>query len=64
MLPFDLRIPLFVGRALEEKTGSMKLRNLQGALAGPKMAYLFKITSAFEFSVLTLTVLGLGLSKS
>jgi hypothetical protein len=38
--------------------------NLQRAIAGLKMAYLSKITSAFEFSVLTLTVPGFELPKS
>jgi hypothetical protein len=33
--------------------------NLKTAVAGPKMAHLVKITAAFEFSVLTLTVPGL-----
>jgi hypothetical protein len=33
--------------------------NLKTAVAGPKMAHLAKITAAFEFSVLTLTVPGL-----
>jgi hypothetical protein len=33
--------------------------NLKTALAGPKMAHLSKITLAFEFSVLPLTVPGL-----
>ena len=32
---------------------------LKTAVAGPKMAHLAKITLAFEFSVLTLTVPGL-----
>jgi hypothetical protein len=32
---------------------------LKTAVAGPKMAHLAKITAAFEFSVLTLTVPGL-----
>jgi hypothetical protein len=33
--------------------------NLKTAVAVPKMAHLAKITAAFEFSVLTLTVPGL-----
>jgi hypothetical protein len=37
--------------------------NLKTAVAGLKTAYLSKITLAFEFSVLTLTVPGLGLQK-
>jgi hypothetical protein len=36
---------------------------LKRAVAGPKMAHLAKITLAFEFSVLTLTVPGLRLRK-
>ena len=36
---------------------------LNSAVAGLKMAHLLKITLAFEFSVLTLTVPGLGLQK-
>jgi hypothetical protein len=36
-----------------------RLLNLKTAVAGPKMAHLAKITAAFEFSVLTLTVPGL-----
>jgi hypothetical protein len=35
------------------------LINLKTAVAGPKMPHLAKNTSAFEFSVLTLTVPGL-----
>jgi hypothetical protein len=37
----------------------LNLLNLKTAVAGPKMAHLAKITAAFEFSVLTLTVPGL-----
>jgi hypothetical protein len=37
--------------------------NLNSAVAGLKMAHLLKITLAFEFSVLTLTVPGLRLRK-
>jgi hypothetical protein len=37
--------------------------NLNSAVAGLKMAHLLKITVAFEFSVLTLTVPGLRLRK-
>jgi hypothetical protein len=37
--------------------------NLKKAVAGLKKAHLPKITSAFEFSVLTLTVPGLRLRK-
>jgi hypothetical protein len=37
--------------------------NLKRAVAGFRMAHLAKITSAFEFSVLTLTVPGLRLRK-
>ncbi len=37
---------------------------LNSAVAGLKMAHLTKITSSFEFSVLTLTVPGLRLKKS
>jgi hypothetical protein len=36
---------------------------LNSAVAGLKMAHLLKITLAFEFSVLTLTVPGLRLRK-
>jgi hypothetical protein len=36
-----------------------RLLNLKTAVAGPKAAHLAKITAAFEFSVLTLTVPGL-----
>jgi hypothetical protein len=32
--------------------------NLKAAVGGSRMAYLAKITAAFEFSVLTMTVLG------
>jgi hypothetical protein len=37
--------------------------NLNSAVAGLKMAHLLEITSAFEFTVLTLTVPGLRLRK-
>jgi len=37
--------------------------NLNSAVAAPKTAHLAKITAAFEFSVLTLTVPGLRLPK-
>jgi hypothetical protein len=37
--------------------------SLDSAVAGLKMAHLLKITAAFEFSVLTLTVPGLRLRK-
>jgi hypothetical protein len=37
--------------------------NLNSAVAGLKMAHLLKITVAFEFSVLTLTVPGLRFRK-
>jgi hypothetical protein len=37
--------------------------NLNSAVAGLKIAHLLKITVAFEFSVLTLTVPGLRLRK-
>jgi hypothetical protein len=36
---------------------------MDGYVAGLKMAHLTKITSSFEFSVLTLTVPGLRLRK-
>ncbi len=38
--------------------------NLNSAVAGPKTAHMTKITAAFEFSVLTLTVPGLKPPKS
>jgi hypothetical protein len=37
--------------------------NLNSAVAGLKMAHLLKITAAFEFAVLTLTVPGLRFRK-
>jgi hypothetical protein len=37
----------------------VEIINLKTAVAGPKTAHLAKITAAFEFSVLTLTVPGL-----
>gem|GEM_PF-3968802 len=42
----------------------MSIVNLNSAVAGPKMAHLAKITAAFEFSVLTLTVPGFKPPKS
>jgi len=38
--------------------------HLNSAVAGPKMAQLAKITSSFEFSVLTLTLPGFKPPKS
>jgi hypothetical protein len=46
-----------------EKRIAMPYLNLNSAVAGLKMAHLLKITLAFEFSVLTLTVPGLRLRK-
>jgi len=43
--------------------GGGRLIILKTAVAGPKMAHLAKITLAFEFPVLTLTVPGLRAPK-
>ena len=57
-----LRLP--TSKELIEVFGTVRYMNLKRAVAGPKMAHLFKITSAFEFSVLTLTVPGFKPQKS
>jgi hypothetical protein len=55
---------LYIVTGYEEDWGrTCNLLNLKTAVAGLKTAYLSKITLAFEFSVLTLTVPGLGLQK-
>jgi hypothetical protein len=48
-----------LGRFLNKERTSTERYNPKNAVAGPKIAHLVKITLAFEFSVLTLTVPGL-----
>ncbi len=62
-------------RSLRQKVGDKKLGGdglraqvawniiLKSSVAGLKMAHILEITAAFEFAVLTLTVLGLRLRK-
>jgi hypothetical protein len=51
---------LMYGIAIDTYAGDIILNS---AVAGLKMAHILKITVAFEFSVLTLTVPGLRLRK-
>jgi hypothetical protein len=66
--PFHRRVKAIHRKPCSDKRISHKLETraqkcsyiiLKTAVAGPKIAHLAKITAAFEFSVLTLTVPGL-----